>query len=241
MYASDLEKLIGHEMVRKPKFVFVASCFSECCGRIFQQAGVEHVICIKSEKQIKDEAAVLFSKVFYQEIFSNKSTICQAFWRAREEVKTDGRYHEEVSKFMLLLHDTKTNVNSDATDRQCKTCLDPKCKQGLAEYIREGTVEFDGISPKIYKIPSRVEPYLFRSKEMFEILMLLQKPNVQIVEVISMPGLGKASLIRNLINHISERSLYQDGILYLNLNKVESIEAALEMITRHLDQSHEKH
>ena len=35
LYAADLEALIGHEMVRKPKFVFVASCFSECCGRIF--------------------------------------------------------------------------------------------------------------------------------------------------------------------------------------------------------------
>ena len=49
-----------------------------------------------------------------------------------------------------------------------------------------------------------------------------------------MPGLGKASLLRNLANHISERSLYPEGILYLNLNKVTSIEQALHMISSHL-------
>ena len=50
-------------------------------------------------------------------------------------------------------------------------CADPQFT--LSEYITDGSVEFDGIEPKVFKIPSRVEPYLFRSKEMFEVLVQL--------------------------------------------------------------------
>lgn len=67
----------------------VASCFSLCCGKIFEAAGVDHVICIDKGKEIDDKAAVTFSRAFYKAIFTSGRTICSAFEIAREAVKHD--------------------------------------------------------------------------------------------------------------------------------------------------------
>ena len=61
------------------KFVFISTCHSEFAGEIFHNAGVEHVICVRDDAEILDEAAITFAKSFYRLIFMQKYTICQAF------------------------------------------------------------------------------------------------------------------------------------------------------------------
>ena len=39
-------------------------------------------------------------------------------------------------------------------------------------------VECYDIYPKILKIPSKVEPFIFRNKDMFDILLLLQQKDI---------------------------------------------------------------
>ena len=61
--------------------VFVAACKSDFVGRIFQKTGAKHVICVKQEKEILDNAAIAFTKSFYYQVFI-KQNICDAFERA---------------------------------------------------------------------------------------------------------------------------------------------------------------
>ena len=61
------------------EFVFVASCRSEFVGRIFQQAGAKHVICIKNVDKVRDEALITFTDTFYRILLENKEEICKAF------------------------------------------------------------------------------------------------------------------------------------------------------------------
>lgn len=99
-----------------------------------------------------------------------------------------------------------------------------------------GEVEYTGLWPKIFKIPSKVEPFLFRNKDMFDVIRYLQtEGNVQIVQVFALPGVGKSSLIRNVTNYIAERGLYKDGILYLNMNKIEKVSDAIVYLCESLD------
>lgn len=51
-------------------FVFVASCHSEKAGKTFHRAGAKHVICIREDEKISDEAQIEFSIKFYEIIFS---------------------------------------------------------------------------------------------------------------------------------------------------------------------------
>jgi Cdc6-like AAA superfamily ATPase len=49
------------------------------------------------------------------------------------------------------------------------------------------------------------------------------------------PGTGKSSLLRNLTNHIFERNLYKNGVLYFNLNKCHNAYNAFEILIRYLN------
>lgn len=60
-------------MIRQNKceleFVFVATCHSEFVGKIFQEAGAKHVICIVQDKEVRDDAVITFTDTFYSMIF----------------------------------------------------------------------------------------------------------------------------------------------------------------------------
>ena len=51
------------------QFVLIASCHSEKIGRVFHKAGAKHVICIRENDAIMDEASVLFANMFYSIVF----------------------------------------------------------------------------------------------------------------------------------------------------------------------------
>jgi hypothetical protein len=56
-----------------------------------------------------------------------------------------------------------------------------------------------------------------------------------VVQVYAMiPGTGKSSLLRNLTNHIFERNLYKNGVLYFNLHKVTRAQEAFEQVLQYL-------
>ena len=72
---TQLKRLIDTTRA-KPDFAFIASCHSEFVGKIFQEAGVKHVICIDKEHEVEDDAVMTFTDAFYDAVFSNTMTIC---------------------------------------------------------------------------------------------------------------------------------------------------------------------
>jgi ATP-dependent Clp protease ATP-binding subunit ClpA len=70
----------------------VASCHSEFAGQIFHNAGAKHVICIREDQPISDDAAICFAKVFYNALFSSSKTVCEAFYIAQRHLST----HEDA-------------------------------------------------------------------------------------------------------------------------------------------------
>ncbi len=113
MYASNLKEILSRYECSKLKFVVVASCFSLCCGKIFSEAGVEHVICIDKGKEIDDKAAVTFSRAFYKAIYTSGCTVCAAFDLGREAVKRENPTASK--KFMKLPENCQkcTSMQSD--------------------------------------------------------------------------------------------------------------------------------
>ena len=72
-------------------FVVVATCHSEFVGRIFQQAGAKHVICIKNSEEVEDDAVITFTDQFYGMLFEQQMKICQAFeWAQNGVLLTHG-------------------------------------------------------------------------------------------------------------------------------------------------------
>ena len=49
--------------------VLLSSCYSESEADVFLNAGAKHVVCIKRDKKVMDEACISFSQAFYQALF----------------------------------------------------------------------------------------------------------------------------------------------------------------------------
>ena len=48
------------------KVVVMLSCHSERVGKIFFNAGIKHVVCIRETEKIADRACIVFAKAFYK-------------------------------------------------------------------------------------------------------------------------------------------------------------------------------
>lgn len=103
-----LPKLQLQEMLKNrktnTKLVFVASCHSEQTGWTFHEAGVGHVICTRRETPIKDTAQQKFTERFYQHLFSDEMSICDAFHKAQEHIleHSDPSISREAYKFIII-------------------------------------------------------------------------------------------------------------------------------------------
>ena len=65
--------------------IFLAACDSEFASEIFLKCQAKHVICIKKNKHVLDDAAIMFTKSFYKLLFEGKS-VCKAFSQAKQDV-----------------------------------------------------------------------------------------------------------------------------------------------------------
>ena len=75
----------------------------------------------------------------------------------------------------------------------------------------------DEVSELIY-FPNKVRPFLFRNRDMFDVLKLLTEK--QIVQIYGLPGLGKSSLLKNVTVFLGERNYYKDGLMYVDLRHI---------------------
>lgn len=141
MYEKNLKKILQVTQSSSTlKFVVVASCHSECCGKIFLSAGVEHVVCIDKSKKLQDEAAILFSRRFYSYIFTSAQvSICKAFESAKQDIEIRlGR--EEANKYKLLTR----------SDHQCPD------ENPIFKMMEHGEIDIVKNHPVVLKIPSKV-------------------------------------------------------------------------------------
>ena len=80
--------------------VFVAACDSEFVGKIFLRCGAKHVICVKKERFVLDEAAIAFTKIFYEQIIQKGLSICEAFAHAKAVVEFKFEDKREADLFI---------------------------------------------------------------------------------------------------------------------------------------------
>ena len=99
--SQELSKLIQTSAKNfKFSLVFVAACDSEDVGKIFR-LGAEHVICVEKGRFVLDQAAIRFTKTFYEQIYQKEETICTAFYEAQRSVQYN-HTAEEANLFKIF-------------------------------------------------------------------------------------------------------------------------------------------
>ena len=68
-------------------FVFMMSCQGVDAARIFLNRGAHHVIGINRENKVSSDDVLLFTQTFYSVLWSENSSICSCFSRAKLAVE----------------------------------------------------------------------------------------------------------------------------------------------------------
>lgn len=108
-----------------------------------------------------------------------------------------------------------------------------ECKSQL-DILKEG--DFNDLTPKPYyrkNLPSRVENFIPRPKDLHEILKLLNLKN-RFITILGYSGIGKSTLARELVRYVQFRNMFKDGVIYLDIRSCEKILKIFETITMEL-------
>ncbi|KAM3134700.1 hypothetical protein pb186bvf_013175 [Paramecium bursaria] len=186
-------------------FVFVASCHSKLIGEVFYQAGADHVICVHTKEKIMDDACRVFARSFYHTLLVGQMTVCEAFKSAKNQVKLENRFPcSEENKFLLLKRENQHN------------CQQWRLQKGLFQDLTKQ-------SQYQYTLPQGTPHFIGRQVVMQDILekILMHK----FVTIKGVLGIGKSALARELSIYISERLIFKDGIIYLQLQQFDSFDS----------------
>ena len=154
-------------------------------------------------ERISDKASLRFSRVFYETLFVKNYNVCTAFNIAKEEINKVINANE-ANKFMLLIQPEKNK-------RKAISCH----QWNAISNFKEGVLRCLDKKAIFNSIPSKVEGFVGRQQEMYEIINLLEQN--RLVSILGPPGIGKTSISRNLANYVRDRRKFSDGIIYVEL------------------------
>ena len=207
------ELIAGREGGVPFQFVFVSACHSGLAGRTFADAGVPHVVCCQQEVELKDAAALAFTRQFYLALAVGH-TVRYAFDQGLKAVRATPHIREadtEMEKFVLLPKDGDHDVAIfDARPVQEW----PSRRRGLEGRTRsQRTLNFSGtkisdlsVRNMIQEDPSPSPPQFFVGREidMYYVLDLVLQ--FRLVSVVGHRGVGRSSLVRALCHYVNERA-----------------------------------
>ena len=208
--AKQIRKLLEKSQ-QKLDVVIIAACDSEYIGKVFLKNGAKHVICVKQERFMLDDAASKFASRFYSNVFQGQD-ICEAFEEAKSNVVLqlgDGEanlftmLHAEIIKNDAITYD---NPRAKKVKHQCYHI----------KRVAQGQFECKSDHNLAKKIPYKDKKFKYREKEMFTSLDHLLIKNDRIVQINGLRGIGKSSLAKNLQNFLSDRKICTDGNIYID-------------------------
>jgi len=230
---NKIKQLIANEGGVPFRFVFVSACYSGLAGETFASAGVPHVVCCQQESELKDIAALAFTRQFYLALAVGH-TVKESFEQGCKAVRATPNLknaEREMQKFMLLPpdgnHDVPifnakpvvewpsmaTNVrgNNKITNRRSARNLFKGSGARSSELSVFNMMQED---------PSPTAPQFFLGREVDTYRVLKSILDKRLVNVVGEPGVGRSSLVCSLCHYINERKSTIIGIEKIYFVKV---------------------
>ena len=76
---------------------------------------------------------------------------------------------------------------------------------------------------------SRVEHYVPRCKDMYEIIKLIGQRR-RYITILGQSGIGKSTFVRELVRYLQFRNYFKDGVVYLELRGCENMSKLFEIL-----------
>jgi len=188
-YQKKVEEFMKKFVVKKPDFLVINACMSEKVGEAFRDAGIGHVVCVKADCYQDDQAAIIFSRIFYGELFYSKNpvTFCQAFAKAKDAVLA--KLKKTEAEKLVIKHNHGTEPCSPRDKNEYKLQLGPMCQKGKNLH-------------HIMSVPEQVTVnYMPRNGVLFEIINGIMQSDSFFIQVYSSPGMGKSTMLKAISKH----------------------------------------
>lgn len=195
------------------QLVFVSACESESVSNAFLSAGVPHIVAVRSDCSIADDAASKFSAVFYQNLFKG-CTVQKSFDQARIAVKSHSKLQnpqEEANMFILLPKETTHEVSLFPI----QSLLDELPEQDRPLLPLLGSVRAN--------LPSEPENCLHRTLSMFQINLSLLRDNRRLITVCGEAGAGNTVFAVSLCHFLADRKVF-DPIHFVDLRSIVTVQ-----------------
>jgi len=220
----DIKELIVRDGVAPFKFVFVSACHSGLAGETFASAGVPHVVCCRQESELKDTAALAFTRQFYLALAVGH-TVQESFEQGCKAVRATPNLRDpdaEMEKFVLLPkggnHDVpvfKAKPVREWPKQPRNHHLLPSKSKRRSSLVRMRSVMGLGAKSSELSVrnmmqedPSPTPPQFFLGREvdMFYVLTAILKLRKRLVSILGEVGIGRSSLACALCHYINERA-----------------------------------
>ena len=213
-----LKKLLQAGSLASLRFVFVSACFSEAAAQAFVDAGVPHVIAVRLQTRVSDDAAHAFTRAFYLALAVGKS-IREAFDIGVQAVVTSPTVRAgevEGDKFLLL----GNNGHHDEVPFRLLARVDswaPPVPPAAAHQ---------------QPLPANAECFVGRNVETYRVVTgVLDR---RLLSVIGEPGVGKSAVAIAATNYLCERHYFSDGVIFVDCHHVASPRALAALLRHHV-------
>lgn len=219
----QFKSLIAKEGGAPFRFVFVSACYSYLAGATFASAGVPHVVCCQQESELKDTAALAFTRQFYLAL-SIGHTVKDSFEQGCKAVRATPNLKNpdlEMKKFLLLPENGNHDVpifnakpvsewpkpsNDDGNSRRKKPV------KGKGVYAGGAKSSELSVRNMMQEDPSPSPPQFFLGREVDLYYVLKQVLGKRLVSIVGEPGVGRSSVACALCHYINERASTIIGI-----------------------------
>lgn len=209
------------------KFVFVSACHSGLAGETFASAGVPHVVCCQQESELKDAAALAFTRQFYLSLAVG-DTVQESFDQGCKAVHATPNLRnakQEMKKFILLPKDgnhdvpifvdarpvrewPQTAAGSSRNLQRSKSSRRrgfPDVPRSRSIYVGSARSSELSVRNMMQEDPSPTPPQFFIGREVDLYHVLNSVLTKRLVSVVGEKGVGRSSLVYALCHYINER------------------------------------
>ena len=200
----DFRSLIEHQGSAPFRFVFVSACHSGLAGETFASAGVPHVVCCQQEDELKDVAALAFTKQFYLALAMGR-TVKDSFELGRRAVRHSALKNAdaEMRKFMLLPENGNHDVPIFRAEKVREWPRFISRRESLGPHANKSSEL--AVRNLIQEDPAPAPPEFFVGREIEMHRVLQAVWDRKLVSVVGEPGIGRSSLVAAVCHYINER------------------------------------
>ncbi len=205
----------------------VSACHSGRIGELLVEAGIRHVLAIRCDVPLLDQAAIVFVGQFFHSLFQGDS-VQKAFEMAKllvegnpDLMKLKRHLGVKAYKKELLVPEEKKFV---LLPEGSTSHSDPL----ISQEVPQGALVIEEPPPSISNLPVRPQSFTGRSVEMHDIIGELHAH--RLVTITGVGGIGKTMLAIEAARWFCSRTYFPDGVLYIDLRQTDTAEGIIDVL-----------